>query len=135
MVRAMRLKILLCGLVIVSMLCCSSGQNSLTEVVSQEFNVYANVYFNDVWTAAEKSIADLDFAVKNQIKDKGVIDAEIPSIEEGSEAVLLSAMIVEEMERIKVDCIVVIAGQEPQPERSLWYVKQFFAALEKNLGI
>jgi hypothetical protein len=44
-------------------------------------------------------------------------------------------MIIEEMERIKVDCIVVLAGQEPQPERSLWYVKQFFAALEKNLGI
>ncbi|MGB6864581.1 MAG: hypothetical protein WBE11_02730, partial [Candidatus Aminicenantaceae bacterium] len=96
---------------------------------------YANVYFNDVWTAAEKSIADLELTVKNQIKDKGLIDAEIPSTEGGSEAVLLSVMIVEEMERIKVDCIVVIAGQEPQPERSLWYVKQFFAALEKNLGL
>ena len=120
---------------IVSLLCCSSGQNALTEVVSQEFNVYANVYFNDVWTAAEKSIADLDFTVKNQIKDKGLIDAEIPAAVEGSDAVLLSAMIVEEMERIKVDCIVVLAGTEPQPERSLWYVKQFFAELEKNLGI
>jgi type IV secretory pathway TraG/TraD family ATPase VirD4 len=134
-VKAMRLKILLSGLVIISLLCCSSGQNGLTEVVSQEFNVYANVYFNDVWTAVEKSIAELEFTVKNQIKDKGLIDAEIPSTEEGSEAILLSAMIIEEMERIKVDCIVVLAGQEPQPERSLWYVKQFFAALEKNLGI
>jgi hypothetical protein len=131
----MKLKILLSGLVIVSLLCCSSGQNALTEVVSQEFNVYANVYFNDVWTAAEKSIADLDFTVKNQIKDKGLIDAEILAVVEGSEAVLLSAMIVEEMERIKVDCIVVLAGQEPQPERCLWYVKQFFVELEKNLGI
>lgn len=131
----MKLKILLSGLVVVSLLCCSSGQNALTEVVSQEFNVYANVYFNDVWTAAEKSIADLDFTVKNQIKDKGLIDAEIPAVVEGSDAVLLSAMIVEEMERIKVDCIVVLAGQEPQPERSLWYVKQFFVELEKNLGI
>jgi hypothetical protein len=131
----MKLKILLSGLVIVSLLCCSSGQNSLTEVVSQEFNVYANVYFNDVWSAAEKSIADLDFTVKNQIKDRGLIDAEIPAAVEGQDAVLLSAMIVEEMERIKVDCIVVLAGQEPQPERSLWYVKQFFAELEKNLGI
>lgn len=131
----MKLKILLSGLVIVSLLCCSSGQNVLTEVVSQEFNVYANVYFNDVWTAAEKSIADLDFTVKNQIKDKGLIDAEIAAVVEGSEAVLLSAMIVEEMERIKVDCIVVLAGQEPQLERSLWYVKQFFVELEKNLGI
>ncbi len=135
MVKAMRLKILLSGLVIISLLCCSSGQNGLTEVVSQEFNVYPNVYFNDVWTAVEKSIAELEFTVKNQIKDKGLIDAEIPSTEEGSEAILLSAMIIEEMERIKVDCIVVLAGQEPQPERSLWYVKQFFAALEKNLGI
>jgi hypothetical protein len=131
----MRLKILLSGLVVFSLLCCSSGQTGLTEVVSQEFNVYANVYFNDVWSAAEKSIADLDFTVKNQIKDRGLIDAEIPSVEEGAEAVLLSAMIVEEMERIKVDCIVVLAGLEPQPERSLWYVKQFFAELEKNLGI
>ncbi|MGB6865841.1 MAG: hypothetical protein WBE11_09115, partial [Candidatus Aminicenantaceae bacterium] len=75
----MRLKILLCGLVIVSLLSCSSGQSGLTEVVSQEFNLYANVYFNDVWTAAEKSIADLELTVKNQIKDKGLIDAEIPS--------------------------------------------------------
>lgn len=131
----MKLKILLCGLVTVSLLCCSSGQSGLTEVVSQEFNVYANVYFNDIWSAVEKSIAELDFTVKNQIKDRGLIDAEIPAAEEGSEAVLLSVMIVEEMDRIKVDCIVVLAGLEPQPERSLWYVKQFFAGLEKNLGI
>ena len=131
----MRAKLFLCSLVIVSLMCCSSGQSGLTEVVSREFNVYANVYFNDVWSAAEKSIAELDFSVKNQIKDRGLIDAEIPAAEEGGDAVLLSAMIVEEMDRIKVDCIVVLAGLEPQPERSLLYVKQFFAALEKNLGI
>jgi hypothetical protein len=131
----MRLKLLLFGLVIVSLMCCSSGQSGLTEVVSQEFNVYANVYFNDVWTAAEKSIAELNFSVKNQIKDRGLIDAEIPASGDEGEAVLLSAMIVEEMDRIKVDCIVVLAGLEPQPERSLWYVKQFFSELEKNLGI
>ena len=131
----MRLKLLLCSLVIVSLMCCSSGQSGLTEVVSQEFNVYANVYFNDVWTAVEKSIADLNFSVKNQIKERGLIDAEIPAVVESGDAVLLSAMIVEEMDRIKVDCIVVLAGLEPQPERSLWYVKQFFAELEKNLGI
>lgn len=131
----MKLKILLSGLVILSSLCCSSGQSGLTEVVSQEFKVYTNVFFNDVWTAAEKSIADLDFTVRHQIKDKGLIDAVIPADMEGSDAVLLSAMIVEEMERIKVDCIVVLTGQAPQPERSLWYVKQFFAELEKNLGI
>ena len=131
----MRSKFLLFSLVIVTFMCCSSGQNGLTEVVSQEFNVYANVYFNDVWIAAEESIAELDFRVKNQIKDKGLIDAEIPPAEEGGEAVLLSAIIVEEMDRIKVDCIVVLAGLEPKPERSLWYIKQFFTALEKNLGI
>jgi hypothetical protein len=131
----MKTKLLLCSLVIVSLMFCSSGQNGLTEVVSQEFNVYANVYFNDVWSAAEKSIADLNFSVKNQIKDRGLIDAEIPATEESGEAILLSAMIVEEMDRIKVDCIVVLAGVEPQPERSLWYVKEFFATLEKNLGI
>lgn len=131
----MKLKLLLSGLVIVSLMSCSSGQSGLTEVVSQEYNVYANVYFNDVWAAVEKSIADLDFTVKNQIRDKGLIDAEIPAVEEGSESVLLSAMIVEQMDRIKVDCIVVLAGLEPQPERSLWYVKQFFTELEKNLGI
>jgi hypothetical protein len=131
----MRSKLLLSTLVIVSLMCCSSGQEGLTEVVSQEFNVYANVYFSDVWTAVEESIAELNFTVKNQIKDRGLIDAEIPAVEEGQDSVLLSAMIVEEMERIKVDCIVVLAGLEPQPERSLWYVKQFFAALEKNLGI
>ena len=64
-----------------------------------------------------------------------MIDAEIPAATDEGEAVLMSVMIVEEMERIKVDCIVVLAGLEPQPERSLWYVKQFFAVLEKNLGI
>ncbi len=131
----MKLKLLLFSLVIVSLMCCSSGQSGLTEVVSQEFNVYANVYYNDVWAAAEKSLADLNFSVKNQIKDRGLIDAEIPAATETGDAVLLSAMIVEEMDRIKVDCIVVLAGLEPQPERSLWYVKQFFAELEKNLGI
>ena len=131
----MKLKFLLCSLVIVSLMCCSSGQSGLTEVVSQEFNVYANVYYNDVWAAVEKSIAELNFSIKNQIKDRGLIDAEIPAVEETGDAVLLSAMIVEEMDRIKVDCIVVLAGLEPQPERSLWYVKQFFTELEKNLGI
>lgn len=131
----MKLKLLLSGLVIVSLMSCSSGQGGLTEVVSQEFNVYANVYFNDVWAAVGKSITDLDFTVKDQIKDKGLIDAEIPAVEEGSESVLLSVMVIEQMDRIKVDCIVVLAGLEPQPERSLRYVKQFFTELEKNLGI
>ncbi|MGD8538538.1 MAG: hypothetical protein PVI66_07455 [Candidatus Aminicenantes bacterium] len=131
----MRSKLFLFSLVIVSLICCSSGQKGLTEVVSQEFNVYANVYFNDVWTAAEKSIAELNFSVKNQIKERGLIDAEMPAADEGGESILLSAMIVEEMDRIKVDCIVILAGLEPQPERSLWYIKQFFEELEKNLGI
>ena len=131
----MRLKLLLISLMVVSLMYCSSGQNSLTEVVSQEFNVYANVYFNDVWSAAEKSIAELNFSVKNQIKDRGLIDAELPAAGDEGEAILLSIMIVEDMDRIKVDCIVILAGLEPQPERSLWHVKQFFAELEKNLGI
>jgi hypothetical protein len=131
----MKLKIFMCCLAIGLLMCCSSGQGGLTEVVSQEFNVYANVYFNDVWAAVEKSIAELNFSVKNQVKDRGLIDAEIPAVEESGDSVLLSAMIVEEMDRIKVDCIVVLAGLEPQPERSLLYVKEFFAALEKNLGI
>jgi hypothetical protein len=128
----MRLKILILGFFLLYV-CCSSNPERDPEIVAQQVNFYHDYSFTAIWTAAESSFDDINFVVTEKIREKGLYDAEGEPQPPQISPPLMSVMIMEEVDRIKVDCIVVLTGSDVAPELSSEYVTQFFNALTRNL--
>jgi hypothetical protein len=114
-------------------ICCSSNPDKIPEIVSQRSVYFHNISFTDIWTATENSFGNINFTVTEKIREKGLYDAEGELAPSQSPPPLMSVMIIEEIDRIKVDCIVVLSGRDIDPEMSRDYVDQFFNALARNI--
>ncbi|MBN1223192.1 MAG: hypothetical protein JXB23_08070 [Candidatus Aminicenantes bacterium] len=130
----MRLKSVFICLAIFLLSMCSSAPKGGQEYVSQYSVRYENVSRDEIWTASLKSIQDIQFTIRREIEDKGLIDAldEKGSTPESSPPIM-SVMLIEEEGKIKVNCLVVCSGRIAEPAEIQDYVAQFFDALNKNL--
>ncbi len=131
----MRIKIIGLGLVLLMMLSCASHQQEKRlESISQDTKFYANPSFEDVWTASMKAIEDLGFMIREEIKDRGLLDA-VGEIESnpGFLPPILNVLILQEAGQIKVNCLALLVGDHNDFQTTLGYVQQFFESLEKYL--
>lgn len=131
----MRIKILGLGLTLLLMISCAfQQQGKRLESISQDTKFYANNLFEDIWTASMRAIEDLGFMIREEIKDRGLLDAvgkNTPS--PGLSPPILNVMIIRERGQIKVNCLALIVGEHHDFQISLGYVQQFFESLDKSL--
>jgi len=130
----MRLKCLfVCVSVFFLSSCASSPKRSL-EYVSQYSVRFENVSRDALWTAALKSVRDMEFKVRREIKSKGFIDAQAEKPQTpDSYPPVMSIILLEEGGGVKVNCLVAYSEKIPETDGKEGYVALFFDALNKNL--
>ena len=124
------------SLILMFLVSCASIQAKKSEATL----FYENFSFDDVWSAALKTINGMGFEVTKEEKEKGLIVA-------GKRGELLIAgppflniHLREYGERIAVDCRAIMKGTsyrtEPEGKMEIKrYQRTFFYTLNKNLGI
>ncbi len=102
--------------------------------IYQRTRSYKKYSFDDVWSAAMKSVDDTGFMVRNTTKKIGLIQA-VAKInpEPHYSPPLMNVVIKEEEQRIDVNFHVELPGQRDETGKRRDYANRFFKALRRNL--
>lgn len=113
---------------------CATTQEKRLEYISQDTKFYKSSSFEDVWRSSMNSIEELGFMIREAIKDRGFLDAigEQESMPDNP-LPILNVMIIEEMEQIKVNCLVLMSSDQDVSKITLSYLQNFFKKLDNNL--
>lgn len=113
--------------------CASLGEADQTEIYMKSKS-YRSHSFDEVWTAALRSVNDIDFVTRKAAKEIGFIHALAkvnPS--PGSLPPQMNVIIREEDGRIDVNFHIELPGQKDETGKRRTYANQFFKALKRNL--
>jgi hypothetical protein len=129
-----RLKSLGLGFVLLALIGCASLQPSDPIDIYQKTQSYKNRSFDDVWSAAFKSINEMGFLVLNTTKKVGLIHAEAKMNPDPQFLPpRMNVIIREEDSRIDVNFHIEQPGQKDDTGKRRIYANQFFKSLKKNL--
>jgi hypothetical protein len=130
----MHLKTLGLGFILLVLIGCASLHQNDPIDIYQKRQSYKKFSFNDVWSAALRSIDEIDFAVRNATKEIGLIHAEAKmNPDPRFLPPLMNVIIREENSRIDVNFHIELPGQRDDAGKRRSYANQFFKALKKNL--
>lgn len=130
----MHLKTLGLGFIVLVLIGCASLHQNDPIDIYQKRQSYKKFSFNDVWSAALRSIDEIDFAVRNATKEIGLIHAEAKmNPDPRFLPPLMNVIIREENSRIDVNFHIELPGQRDDAGKRRSYANQFFKALKKNL--
>jgi len=130
----MHLKTLGLGFILLVLISCASLHQNDPIDIYQKRQSYKKFSFNDVWSAALRSIDEIDFAVRNATKEIGLIHAEAKmNPDPRFLPPLMNVIIREENSRIDVNFHIELPGQRDDAGKRRSYANQFFKALKKNL--
>lgn len=130
----MRLKTLGLGFILLVLISCASLHQNDPIDIYQKTQSYKKFSFDDVWSAALRSIDEIDFTVRNATKEIGLIHAEAKiNPDPRFLPPLMNVIIREENSRIDVNFHIELPGQRDDTGKRRSYVNQFFKALKKNL--
>ncbi|MFC2163778.1 hypothetical protein ACFLT2_02130 [Acidobacteriota bacterium] len=123
------------GMISLCTMSCSSIQKGQEEDVHlQETKTFKDCTLSEVWEAALRSVADVDFIVKKRLVKSGFIYAQR---REDPDSLYLpphmNIYIRQENNEISIHCHVVIPENSKDYEVSSGYVNSFFAALYQNI--
>ncbi len=130
----MKLKTLSLGFILLILIDCASLHQNDPIDIYQKTQSYKNFSFYDIWSAALRSIDEIDFIVRNATKEIGLIHAEAKIYPDPSFLPpLMNVIIKEENSRIDVNFHIELPGQRDDTGKRRSYANQFFKALKKNL--
>ncbi len=119
---------------LLALMCCTPSPEVVQDPPLQETKYFDNFILDRVWDAALLAIDDLDFAVQKEIKESGFIYAQANTNPDPRYLPLhMNVYIHDENGRVRVNCHVVIPGQETNLQASNAIVKKFFTALAVHL--
>ena len=130
----MKLKALGLGFFLLALIGCASMPPADPIDIYQETQFYKNYSFDDVWSAALRSVDEMDFIVRNATKKIGLIHAEIKMNPDPDYLPpLMNVIIREENDTIVVNFHLELPGQRNNAGIRRSYANRFFKALRKNL--
>jgi len=130
----MHLKTLSLGFILLVLIGCASLHQNDPIDIYQKRQSYKKFSFNDVWSAALRSIDEIDFTVRNATKEIGLIQAQAKiNLDPRFLPPLMNVIIREEKSRIDVNFHIELPGQRDDTGKRRSYANRFFRALKKNL--
>ena len=123
------------SLIILFFMSCATFQKRNEEDVHlQETKTFEDFTFGQIWEAALRSVAEIDFTVQKRLVKSGFIYAQA---KENPDSLYLpphmNIYVRQKSGAISVHCHVVIPGNSADYEVSSGYVDLFFTALYRNL--
>ena len=130
----MTFKVLGLGFIVLALIGCASVHRDDPIDIYQKTQSYNNRSFNAVWTAALKSIDEVEFVVRKATKNIGLIHAE-PKVNPDPRYLSprMNVIIREENGKIDVNFNIELPGQIDDSGKRRTYADRFFKALRKNL--
>lgn len=122
------------GFVLLVLAGCASVPLGDPVEIYQRTRSYKKYSFDDVWSAALRSVDDIGFIVRNTTKKVGLIQA-VAKVNPEPRYVppLMNVVIKEEDQRIDVNFHVELPGQRDESGMRRSYSNRFFKALRRNL--
>ncbi len=130
-----KLKTLGLGFILLALAgCVSLHQNDPIDIY-QKTQSFRNYSFDDVWSAALRSVDDMGLMVRNATKEIGLIHAGVKmNPDPRFLPPRMNVIIRKENGRIDVNFHIELPGQRDDTGKRRTYAKQFFKALKKNLS-
>ena len=130
----MKLKYLCLGFIVLGLLGCATLHRDEPVDIFQQTQSYGKFSFDDVWSAALKSVGDVGFVVRKATKNIGLIHAEAkanPDLRYLSP--IMNVIVREEGGRIDVNFHIEFPGQKDDAGKRRTLAKRYFKSLKKNL--
>jgi hypothetical protein len=129
-----RLKALGLGFVLLALAGCASVHRDDPIDIYQKTQSYKKYSFDAVWSAALKSVNEMEFAVKKATKGVGLIHAEVKANPDPRYLPpVMNVVIREEDGMIDVNFHIELPGQRDEAGKRRTYANRFFRALRKYL--
>ncbi len=113
-------------------LCCTTVPERGRDTVSRHVVHYQDTPFERVWVSAKLALAEIGFAVRKEIKERGLLDAVAtrgPYAYDNQH--LMNVLVRKEGGRVRVDCLMAHSSRYNHVSRD--YIIRFFRELEKQL--
>ncbi len=113
-------------------LCCTTVPERGRDAVSRHVVHYQDKPFEQVWVGAKRALVEIGFAVRKEIKERGLLDAvatQGPYAYDSQH--LMNVLVRKEGGRVRVDCLMAHSSRYNHLSRD--YIIRFFRALEKQL--
>jgi hypothetical protein len=122
------------GFILIALIGCAALHQNDPIDIYQKMQSYRNVSFDDVWSAALKSIDEIEFMVRNATKEIGLIQA-VAKMNPDPRYLppRMNVIIRKENSRIDVNFHIELPGQRDDSGKRRSTANQFFKALKKNL--
>ena len=130
----MKLKALGLGFILLVLIGCASLHQNDPIDIYQKTQSYRNFSFDDVWSAALRSVDEVGFMVRKATRKVGLIQAvEKMNPDPRYLPPLMNVIIGEEKRKIVVNFHIEMPGQRDEAGKRRTYANRFFKALRKNL--
>jgi len=129
-----KLKTLGLGFILLTFMGCASLHRDDPIDIYQKTQSYRNFSFDDVWSAALRSVDDIEFVVRKATKKIGFIQA-VAKMNPDPRFLppLMNVIIKEDNRRIDVNFNIELPGQRDDTGQRRAFANQFFKSLKKNL--
>ncbi len=113
--------------------CASLHRNDRIDIY-QKTQSYRNISYDEVWSAALRSVEEIDFIVRNAAKKTGLIHAVVKMNPDPQYLPpIMNVIINKENGKIDVNFHIELPGQIDDFGKRRAYANRFFKALKKNL--
>ena len=130
----MKLNTLGLGFLLLALIGCASVHRENQIDIYQKTQSYKNLSFDEVWSAALKSIDEMGFIIQSAKKKIGLIHAEAKMNPDPQFLPpRMNVIIREENSRIDVNFHIELPGQRDDTGKRRTYANRFFKALKRNL--
>lgn len=124
---------LITAVVIAGVYCTTVRPPGGRQAVSRHAIVYENAELDEVWEAAKAALSEIDFAIRMENKEKGLLDAiAVRGPHAYGDPPLMNILIREEGGQVRVDCMMAQAPSHVNSSRD--YLVQFFTELDRQLN-
>lgn len=130
----MKIKTLCLGFILLALIGCASVHRDDSIDIYQKTQSYKKRSFDDVWSAAIRSIEEMEFIVRSTTKRIGLIHAEAKMDPDPHYLpTLINVIIKQENSTIDVNFHIELPGQRDETGKRRTFANRFFKALRKNL--
>lgn len=131
---ARKMKIFVVGCTCLLLTSCASVLQENENPVFEKSKSYERFTFDEIWNAAIQSLDDIEFVLKNEIKQNGFIYAQVKKNPDPRYLPPhMNLIIREENGGIRVNCHVVVPSRSHAFGTERSYANRFFEALDNNL--
>lgn len=132
----MKVKASVLGFVLIFLGGCSLGPTAKPETNFEETRVYRNFTLDRIWQSSTEAVRQIEFEIKIQQRDSGIIDArKIVTRNDDEIVTLMNVFLMQEAGGVKVKCLIAMPGLLVDIEECRTFARLFFKRLNEILEI